>query len=38
MGEYGQFHDPTDLDEGMGSEYLFVIYDKRNSGRNKPFS
>ena len=31
MGEYGQFHDPTVLGEGMGSEYLFVIYDKKHS-------
>jgi hypothetical protein len=28
MGEYGQFHDPTDLDEGMESEYLCHLWEE----------
>jgi hypothetical protein len=38
MGKYGQFHDATYLAEGKRSEYIFVIYDKKNSERKKLFS
>ena len=35
MEEYGQFHDPIGLAEGLGSEYLFAIYDKNNFGKKE---
>lgn len=35
MGVYGQFHDPTGLAEGWGSEYLFAIYDKNHFGKKE---